>query len=38
MEERKVTRRKTAQGITLFGVRPMHHDDTPAGPGIFGND
>jgi putative DNA primase/helicase len=38
MEERKVTRRKTAQGITLFGVRPMEHDDTPAGPGIFGND
>jgi putative DNA primase/helicase len=38
MEERKVTRRKTAQGITLFGVRPMHHDDAPAGPGIFGND
>jgi putative DNA primase/helicase len=38
LEERGVSRRKLNTGITLFGIRPAHHDEEPAGPGIFGND
>jgi putative DNA primase/helicase len=36
MEERGVSRRKTAQGITLFGVKPSAPLEHPSGgPGIF---
>ncbi|MFF4408100.1 phage/plasmid primase, P4 family [Streptomyces sp. NPDC001404] len=37
MEERGVTRKKTAKGISLVGLRPAESSPDAVGPGIFSN-